>query len=196
MPNAAGATLTAVLLGLSLAAPRAWANPHVWVESRVAFEIEEHRVRGLAFAWRFDDYYSTHTIRSYDLDRDGALGPAEMQALRAGTFDPLVRVDYYVHVWAAGGRRQAHSIDRFAARVEDRRLLIEFSVPVTPPADPSEDSVIVSLFDRTNVVDFRFGKSNFLSVAGEMKPGCKFRISRGRGEQSGHPQPVTLRCGR
>ena len=161
----------------------------------MAFEIDEHRVKGLTFVWRFDDYYSSNTIRSYDRDRDGAFTPAETRALRAGTFDPLGRSDYHVHVWAGGGRREGHAIDRFTARVEGGRLVIEFSVPVTPPADPGEDPVIVSLFDRRNVVDFSFRPSGFLGVAGELKPGCKFRVGRGKGEQSGHPRPITLRCG-
>lgn len=189
------AVLAAWLLGLFLTPPPAHANPHVWVESRITFEIGEDGVRGFTFTWRFDDYYSTHAIRFYDINRDGVLGPDEMQALRAGTFDPLAGADYHVHVWAGQGRRQGHSIDRFTARVEESRLVVEFVVPVTPPADPREAPVVVSLFDPRNVVDFSFRKSQFLSVAGVVKPGCKFWIARGRGEQSGHPQPVTFRCG-
>ena len=94
MPNLVRATLPALLLALSVAVPQARANPHVWVEARMAFELEDDRVQGLTFVWRFDDYYSSHTMRSYDLDRDGALGPAEMRTLRADTFAPLVQFDY------------------------------------------------------------------------------------------------------
>lgn len=195
MLRAATTTLSALLLALSLAAPQARANPHVWVEAWMAFEIEDHRVKGLAFTWRFDDYYSSHTIRSYDRDGDGVLVRAEMRALRAGTFDPLGESDYHVHVWAGGGKREGHEIDRFTARIAEKRLVIKFSVPVTPPADPSEAPVIVSLLDHKNVVDFGFAPSGFLGVIGELKPGCKFRVQRGRGEQSGHPRPVTLKCG-
>ncbi len=161
----------------------------------MAFELEDDRVKGLAFVWRFDEYYSSHTIRSYDRDRDGALGHAEIQELRAGTFDPLGRSGYHVHVWASGRRHEGYSVDRFTARIEQERLVIEFSLPLTPPADPSDGPVIVSLLDPKNVVDFRFPTSGFLGVVGELKPTCKFRIARGKGEQAGHPRPVTLRCG-
>ena len=98
-------------------------------------------------------------------------------------------------VWAEGGRRVGHEIDRFTARIEEKRLVIEFSLPVTPPADPSKGPVSVSLFDRKNAVDFGFAPSGFLGVMGELKPGCKFRVARGKGEQSGHPRVVTLTCG-
>ncbi len=196
MPRVVTATLPALLVALSLAAPPpARANPHVWVEARMVFEFDDHRVKGLAFTWRFDDYYSSHAIRSYDRDGDGMLVRTEMRALRAGMFDPLGESEYHVHVWAGGGKREGHEIDRFTAKIVEKQLVIEFSVPVAPPADPGEGPVIVSLFDHENVVDFGFPRSGFLSVMGAVKPGCKFWLGRGKGAQSGHPRPVTLRCG-
>ena len=190
-----GASLAAAIAGLSLAATQAFANPHVWVESRITFKFQDHRVEGLGFTWRFDEYFSSHTIRTHDLDGDGALGPEETQALRADSFDPLARFDYYVHVWVGNGILEYHEVDSFSARVEERRLVYEFSVLVTPPADPGEAPVVVSLFDRENAVDFRFADSDFLLAEGEVRSGCRFRVARGRGEQSGHPRPVTLTCG-
>ena len=195
MWNIAGMSLTAVLFALSVAATQARANPHVWVETGVTFELEDHRVTGLAFTWRFDDYYSSHALRTHDLDGNGALESAEREKLRAESFDPLARYGYHVHVWAGGEGLEGLGVDRFSARLEEQRLVYEFSVPIAPPADPNEAPVIVSLFDRRNEVDFRFGKEDFLRVDGELRADCKFRIARGRGEQSGHPQPVTLRCG-
>ncbi|MCY4669498.1 MAG: DUF1007 family protein, partial [Rhodococcus sp.] len=166
MPGAVRASLPLLLLALLLAVARAHANPHVWVEAVVTFEFEEHRVTGLAFAWRFDEYYSSHTNRSFDRDGDGTLGTAETEALRTETFDPLARFDYYVHVWAGSGRREGHAIDRFAAKIDEDRLVVEFPIPVTPPASPNDGSLIVSLFDPKNVVDFRFAESDFLLVDG------------------------------
>ena len=195
MTGVLSASLTAVLLALSLAATHARANPHVWIEAGMTFGLREHRVTGLTFAWRFDDYYSSHTIRTYDVDGDGSFAPVETRALRTDTFDPLARFDYHVHVWVDGERRKGHEIDRFAARIEERRLVIEFSVPVSPPADPSKGPMTVSLFDDRHEVDIRLAKSRFLLVDGEVEAGCKFRVARGRGEQSDHPQPVTLKCG-
>ena len=194
MRGVAGTSLPTVVAALSLAVTQALANPHVWVETRITFELEDHRVDGFRFEWRFDDYYSSHVIRSHDLDGDGTLGPQEMRTLRTDSFDPLARFDYYVHVWAGSGRREGHEVDRFSARVEDERLVYEFSMPVTPPADPDDGPVVVSLFDRENAVDFQFAESNFLLADGVVKANCRFRIAPGRGEQSGHPRPVTLGC--
>ena len=195
MRNALGASLAAAVAALSLAATPALANPHVWVETRITFEFEDHRVEGLRFEWRFDDFYSSHTIRTHDADGDGALGPEEIRALRTSAFDPLSRFDYFVHVWVGEERREGHEVDHFSARVEDARLVFEFSVPVTPPADPGEGPVAVSLFDREYEVEFQFAESNFILADGEVRTGCRFRVARGRGEQSEHPRPVTLACG-
>ena len=195
MSSTAKASLPAILLASSLAATGACANPDVWVDTGMIFEFEDHRVAGLTFVWRFDDYYSFRAMRVYDRDRNGVLEPAEAGRLRTESFDPLARFDYYVHVWVAGGKLEGHEVDRFTARIEDKRLVYEFSVPLTPPADPGDGPVTASLFDGETVVDFRFSESDFLLVRGAMKAGCKFRVKRGTGAQSGHPRPVTLTCG-
>jgi len=195
MGGVAGTSLPAVIAVLSLAPPTALANPHVWIEARVTFELVEHRVAGLGLTWRFDEFFSSHTIGIHDLDGDGELGPEELRALRADSFDPLARFDYHVHVWVGDDRREGHAVERFSAHVEDRRLVFEFSIPIEPPGDPGEAPVVVSLFDGENAVDFRYADSNFLLVAGDMTAGCTFRVARGRGKQSGHPRPVTLSCG-
>ena len=187
-------SVLAVALTLVLAAAPAHANPDVWVRAAMTVAFEDRKVSELAFTWRFDDFFSAHAIGTYDADRDGTLEPAETDRLRAETFDPLAGADYHVHVWAAGGRREAHRVERFAARIEESRLVYAFSVPLAPPADPHDAPVTVSLHDPETVVDFRRSESGFLLVGGEMAAGCDFRVARGSGAQSGHPQPVTLSC--
>ena len=195
MPKSPQILLTATLLALALGATDARGNPHVWVETGITFELDGHAVSGLAFVWRFDDYYSAHAIRSYDLDGNGVLEAEEIAALRNGAFDPLAEFDYYVHVWARGGKLESHAVDQFTARIEDSRLVFEFSVSFTPSVDPNVEPMTVSVLDGSNVVDFRFAESDFLLVRGEIQEGCRFRVARGSGEQDGHPQTATLFCG-
>ena len=183
-----------VALTVTLAATEARANPDVWVETTITVAFDEQRVSGLDFSWTFDDLYSAHAIQTYDLDGDGTLNPPEVRNLRAETFDPLWLAGYFVHIWSGEEQYEGLDVHRFAARIERARIVYEFSVGVTPPLDPRTEPMTVSLFDRENFIDFSFSDSPFLLVSGEMTPGCTFRIARGKGAQSGHPQPVMLAC--
>ena len=183
-----------VAVAASLAATEARANPDVWVETTIAVAFDDQRVSGLTFSWTFDHFYSAHAIRTYDLDRDGMFNSLESMNLRAETFDPLSGADYYVHVWSGDEKRHGLDVDYFEVRIENITLVYAFSVPLAPPLDPQNDPVTVSVFDPENFVDFNFRDPNFLLVSGAMAAGCKFRVGRGTGAQSGHPRPVTLAC--
>ena len=185
--------LALALIPLLLAA-EARANPDVWVETTITVAFDQQRVSGLDFSWVFDDFYSAHAIQTYDLDGDGILNPLEVRNLRAETFDPLSPAGYFVHIWSGEEKQDGFDVNRFAARIEQAQLIYKFSVGLTSPLDPTAEPVTVSLFDRKVFVDFSFSDSPFLLVSGEMTPGCKFRVARGTGAQSGHPQPVTLAC--
>lgn len=178
----------------ALAAAEARANPDVWVETTITVAFDQQRVSGLDLSWTFDDFYSAHTIQTYDLDGDGTLNSLEVGNLRAETFDPLSPADYFVHVWSGEEKQEGFDVDRFGARIEQGQLVYEFSVDLAPPLDPQAEPVTFSLFDGEIFVDFSFSELPFLLVSGEMTPGCKFRVARGTGAQSGHPRPVTLAC--
>ena len=194
MATIVGAWLLLVALTVSLGATEARANPDVWVETTITVAFDEQRVSGLAFSWAFDDFYSAHTVQTYDLDRDGTLNSLEAERLRAETFDPLSPADYFVHVWSGHKPYQGLDVDRFAARIEEAKLVYEFFLALNPPLDPKEEPVTVSLFDHENFVDFNFADSTFVLVSGEMTADCAISVARGKGAQSGHPRPVTLAC--
>ena len=187
------ALLAISIFGIS--ASSAYANPDVWIKAGITYRFEDNKVSAVSYMWRFDEYFSSRSVRTYDVDESGVLEPEEAERLRIEAFDPLAKFDYYVHVWVAGEKRENLTIESFNASIEGTQLVYRFTVPLTPSADPSFGAVITSLYDGRTVVDFRFFKDDFLLVEGAVDPSCKFRIARGRGAQSDHPQPVTLQCG-
>ena len=187
--------LLAVALLFALGAPGAGANPDVWVKTGMTYRFEDGKITGITFAWRFDEYFSSRTIGTYDVDHSGVLEAKEVERLRGEAFDPLEKFGFYVHIWVAGEKRENLKIEDFAATIDGKLLVYRFTVALTPPADPGAGDIVASLYDKSIYVDFRFFAKKFLLVEGAMKPGCKFRIARGRGAQSGHRQPVTLNCG-
>ena len=183
------------LAGLLAASP-AHGNPHVWVDYRITLAFEDGRLSGLSPTWRFDAIYSSHAIRTHDVDRNGVLDPGEVEALRAARFEPLARFGYHVHIWSGEAKLEGHDVSRFDAWIEDARLLVEFLLPVVPPVDPMAGPVTVSLRDEENVVDFRALEPDYLLVSGEAPSECRFRTGRGSGPQAGHRRPVTVSCRR
>ena len=180
---------------IALGTSGAHANPDVWVEAGMTYRFEDHKVSSITFEWRFDPFFSSRTIGAYDADRSGSLEPAEVARLREEAFDPLEKFGYYVHVWVAGKRLENPDITEFGARIDGGLLVYRFTVGLEPPADPAAGDLVASLYDKSIYVDFRFMEKEFLLVSGTMRPGCKFSVSRGSGELSGHRQPVTLECG-
>lgn len=189
-----GQLLTAAML-LVLGSTGALANPDVWVKVGMIYRFENSKVTGITYEWQFDEFFSSRTIGSFDADNDGELEPAEIDLLRAGAFDPLADYGYFVHVWEGGTKRGDPEIEEFTARADDGHLIYRFTVALDPPIDPGAGDVVASLHDESIFVDFEFREEGFLLVQGAMDPGCKFRIARGKGAQSGHRQPVTLNCG-
>ena len=187
------AFLAAPMLFLGIA--DANANPDVWVKAGLTYQFENGELTGFKFRWEFDDYFSSRSIQTYDANQNGILEPAESDRLRTEAFDPLLKFGYYIHLWVAEEKREPLTVQDFTATIDGPHLVYEFSASVTPPADPSTTVIIASLYDEKTVVDFRFFEENFLLAEGEMDSNCKFRLSRGKVEQAGHPQVVTLTCG-
>ena len=180
---------------LFLKVPNVSANPDVWVKAGLTYRFADGKLTGLKFNWRFDEYFSSRAMQTYDCNQSGVLETAEAERLRVEIFDPLSKFDYYVHLWVAGEKQTILSIENFAATIDGAQLVYQFTVALQTPIDPSVGVIITSLYDQKIVVDFRFFTEDFLLVEGVLDPSCKFSIARGKGAQSGHPQPITLNCG-
>lgn len=189
------ATYFAVVLMAAVWVSDAHANPDVWVTAGATYRFEDNKVTAITFEWRFDEYFSSRTIQTYDSNENGVLEPEEVEHLRGEAFDPLKKFDYYVHIWVGGEKRENHHIESFEARIDDTKLVYRFTAALTPSANPTAEEVIASLYDKEIYVDFRLFENSFVLVQGVMNSDCKFRIARGKGAQSGHVQPITLKCG-
>lgn len=185
----------AALLILGMVPAAGWGNPDVWVKVASTWRFETTGVTGIAFEWRFDEFFSTRTIGSYDANGNATLEAPEIARLREEAFDPLSRFNYYVHIWSDEQLRASLAVEDFTALIDGVNLVYRFTVALQPPADPTQAPLVVSLHDPRIVVDFQFVEERFLLVDGAMDSGCKFSIRPGRGAFFGHAQPVTLDCG-
>ena len=153
--------LLIVLVSFSLSGKgHIFANPDVWVKAGITYQFEEHLVTELTYLWSFDDYFSSRTIQTYDRDKNGVFGSEELTLLRREAFDPLSRFGYHVHIWADGKKLKNLMAKNFDARIETKKLIYEFTVPLMPSANPNDGPIITSLYDNKLVMDFRFFKKN------------------------------------
>ena len=183
-----------VLLGLVLVSPTAFANPDIWVQSKVTYRLEKESVVGLALEWRFDQYFSSRTIETIDEDGDGAFSESEAARMRQEIFDPLSENDYHLHVLSDGAPRD-FSVVAFEPAIDNDRLLYRFAVELGSPVSYRREALVVSQYDERVVFDFSFVERDFLLIDGPLAAGCKFRIGRGRGALSGHDKTIALVCG-
>ena len=139
---------------LALGAPGAHANPDVWVKAGMTYRFEDAKVTGITFDWRFDEYFSSRTITTYDANQSGILEAKEVDHLRGEAFDPLEKFGYYVHIRVAGKKRENLKIEDFAASIDGNQLVYRFTVALTPPADPGAGDIVASLHDYAVVHEF------------------------------------------
>jgi len=170
-----------------------YANPDVWVKARITYHFEDHLVTQLNYLWNFDDFFSSRTIVKYDRNRDGIFQSEELLLLRRDIFDPLYQFNYHVNIWKEGKKLKKIMAKNFKARIETKKLVFDFTVPLMPPANPGESPLITSLLDKKLFLDFSLFEKKFLIVKGFMRPSCKFQIKRGERSQN-FSQIVTLKC--
>ena len=65
-------TIAIVFAGLALVAGHpAWAHPHVYIDSRLRFEMRGAECVGIQVEWTFDPVFSADVIGQFDRNRDG-----------------------------------------------------------------------------------------------------------------------------
>ena len=171
-----------------------YANPDVWIKARITYYFEDHLVTQINYIWNFDDFFSSRTIEKYDSNSDGIFQSEESLLLRREIFDPLSQFNYHVNIWKEGEKIKKIVVKNFKARIETKKLVFDFTVPMMPSVNPTESSLINSLFDKKSVLDFSLFKKKFLRVKGFMRSDCKFQIRRGKRSQN-FSQFITLKCG-
>ena len=170
-----------------------YANPDVWIKARITYYFEDHLVTQLNYEWSFDDFFSSQIIVNYDVNNDGIFQSEELVLLRREIFDPLSQFNYHVNIWKEGEKIKKIVVKNFKARIETKKLVFDFTVPMMPSVNPTESPLINSLFDKKSVLDFSLFKKKFLRVKGFMRSDCKFQIRRGKRSQN-FSQFITLKC--
>ena len=133
----------------------AGAHPHVFVANRTTVTFDQGMLQGINFQWTFDPMFSAMILGDYDPAHTGRFDAVGAAALKAGAFDNLVNYHYFIAIWVGGKPVRKLAIEKFTPSVADNgRLVYRFSVPLKLPVAPSEQTVLLTVYDDSYYVAF------------------------------------------
>lgn len=166
--------IVAILLAGAIGAARsAAAHPHIFIDARVTFHMEDGKVVAISQDWTFDAVFGGVVIQAFDRNRDGKLDAGEAQQVRRGAFDALKDFNYFTVVRLGHEELKLEKVTAFAAAINEGRLTYRFTLPLPRPVDPRGDNPAILFIDKTYYVDVNLAKQNSITFAGAAPAGCR-----------------------
>ena len=137
------------ILSLSL-----YAHPHMFIDTRLAFEIAGERLERLEITWYFDPLFTASIRGDFDEDGNGSFDEYETCQIREYAFSNLANYDYFTFVMTGGKTYVPQNIENFDAFMEDSQLVYRFSVPFSLPITGNRLSV--AIYDETYFCDILY----------------------------------------
>lgn len=158
---------TALLLGLAV--PALWAHPHVFVVSRLEFEMRGTECAGVRVEWDFDKVFSAGVIGQFDADRNGIFDERENELVRAKAFSNLRKYGYFTFLRKGTTRSYPEAVEEFKARHADGVVTYSFRVPLEGKG--FEGDFAVASFDSTFYTDLRYAEGGVTIAWLDGEPG-------------------------
>jgi len=146
--------LSALFLGL--AAPALWAHPHVFVESRLEFQMLGRDCVGIRVEWDFDKVFSAGVIGQFDVDRNGVFDAKETEQVRSKAFSNLKKYGYFTFLRKGSARSYPDRVEDFTVRQKDGVVTYGFRIPLEGKG--FEGDFAVASFDSTFYTDLRYAE--------------------------------------
>lgn len=143
-----------LLFALVLMSGSLEAHPHVWIDLRVSFELDDRgQVTGLRQAWRFDPFYSLILIE--ELERGGPSDELEQRfdELALEVVNNLSDFDFFTHIRASGKRQKLASVTEYNLLQIGRRIEFSFLLPFEQPIDPRQHTLRYQVYDPTYYIE-------------------------------------------
>ena len=169
------AVVVVALATFAVAAPRALAHPHIWIDAFVEVLHDGPRIAGLRINWTFDPFFSGMAAADFDTDGDSMLDDDEAARLAETSAETLKDSGFFTHIWLNGELVQIDAVRDFKAWVRDKRLSYAFTVAFPEPIDPATTTLDVSLYDPTYYIEINMDAVDPLRFAGG-SPSCLINV--------------------
>ena len=151
------------------------AHPHVWVSARaqVIFDAKG-TIEAIRHAWTFDEMYSAYVTEGQGKDGQ-LLTKEELAPLAKTNVEALAEFDYFTYAKAANTKVEFGTpIDYSLEQREDKRVVLQFTLPLKPPASASK-AFSFQVYDPTYFVAFEMDKQDPAGAIGAPK-GCSVNL--------------------
>ena len=156
--------VAAAVVAAVAAAPHAYAHPHSWIDLNSTVVLTgEGKITAVRARWAFDEYYTADLMRQ----------TGGVQVFADTALTNLRPYGYFTHLNDAGGRADFASPSGVAARLEGKRLVLEFTLPLARPVGPNAE---LRVFDPTYYIDMAHRGENAVTVEGAGAARCRTRI--------------------
>ncbi len=173
-------TFAVLFLGFALATGTVLAHPHVFIDSRVTFQFNEHEMEGFWVEWHFDPLFTSMIVMDFGASWEGSLSPNVVRAIREGAFSNLRNYDYFLYVLETDGVHPVREVERFDAFMRDRRVVYRFFVPFRRPLDARTRTLRIRMYDDTFFTDIAFEEDSPISVESPVALEQEFLIQQNR----------------
>ncbi len=155
--NAKRCFFTLILL---FAAAAVFGHPHMFIDSRITFELTDEELKGFWIEWGFDEVFTAMITQDYDRDGDGSFSPSEQEAIRKGAFSNLKNHRYFTYIITGGKRVQPDRVESFSAWLDGHRLFYRFFVPYRMQVSKEPSSLHVAIYDKSFYCDIKAFDTN------------------------------------
>ncbi|MFO7570652.1 MAG: DUF1007 family protein [Smithellaceae bacterium] len=150
---------------LSAAAKPALAHPHVFIDTSITVEFNDHGLSGFKVEWVFDTMFGSRLIADYDHDKNGRLDMAESAEIEQKAFSNVSKFNYFTYVYIGSKRHDIVTISHFQASILGKTLQYAFFIPFERAWNEIDGNIWIGFFDKTNFCDFQFNAEKPFSVS-------------------------------
>lgn len=125
----------------------AWAHPHVFVVQRLNAVFDAKGLAGIQVRWKFDDMFASMIAEDHDLNHNGKLEAAEVQAVKENAFAFISEYSYFTFIKIENKPFPVKFIREFNAILKNGRLVYEFLIPCHVTATNRFKKVSVAGYD-------------------------------------------------
>lgn len=137
-----------ILLSFLLIQPVA-SHPHVFIETRMVVELNDHGIKGFWQHWAFDEYFSAWVIEDFDTNRDGKFCDDELKIIFEQTFESIKEYGYFTRVLLGDREIPVTSIENFSVEIKENRTVYSFFVPLDIKISKDPKDIFITVYDES-----------------------------------------------